>query len=159
MLTSGTGFSKGQVVRKPSATLNLPSMTGAKDQARSGELSYLSESYRSDLRDAADTYWRTGRDTASMGAAVLFDLDCSRYSGLHRHIGRIRGCRAHPILHFRRDLPGASDPGVDNIQGIGSVRPRQRTGNLEVSGPTFSFEAPRNEALQPAISSIFTLSG
>src|SRR5258705_6228544 len=66
---------------------------------------------------------------AEMGAVVLPDLDRCRRSRLHRHIGRNSGYRPLPVLCLRRDLPGAADPGANDLQGMSGLFPSLRGAN------------------------------
>src|SRR6266550_3042273 len=59
-------------------------------------------------------------DNSEMGADLLSGVCCRRHTRLHRHIGGIRGHRALPVLRVRGDLPGAADPGIDDLQGVGA---------------------------------------
>src|SRR5215813_8723333 len=45
-------------------------------------------------------------------------LDHRRAARLHRDLGRERRHRAGVVLHLRRDLPGAADPGTDGLSSI-----------------------------------------
>src|SRR5258707_2439530 len=83
---------------------------------------------------------------AEMGAVVLPDLDRCRRSPLHRHIGCNSGYRPLPVLCLCRDLPGAADPGANDLQGMSGLFPSLRGANgSRGCGPD---DGLRDEAIQ-----------
>src|ERR1700694_5687595 len=80
-----------------------------------------------------------GDDNSEMGADLLSGVDRRRRARLHRHIGRIGGCRPLPVLCLRRDLPGPADPRPHHLQG---VRRQNRPNSL--------LRGPKGSGLRPA---------
>src|ERR1700694_2932842 len=64
-----------------------------------------------------------GDDNSEMGADLFSGVDRRRRARLHRHIGRIGGCRPLPVLCLRCDLPGPSAPWAHHLPGV-----RRQTG-------------------------------
>src|SRR5689334_10552472 len=58
------------------------------------------------------------RDTAEMGPDLPRDLDHRRHPRIHWRFRGLRRHRPHPVLHLRRDLPGAADTRAHDIQGV-----------------------------------------
>jgi hypothetical protein len=57
---------------------------------------------------------------AKVGIDLSGGVDRRRRVGLHRHFGSQRRHRARAVLHFRRNLPGASGPRIDHPSSLTS---------------------------------------
>src|SRR5665213_1194494 len=112
MLLRGNRFIKSKLMKIAGEPALRPAVRSA-----------ISRRCRSGGARAAKATGVVGHDYSEMGADLLSGVDRCRYPRFHRRIRRLGRCRPLPVLCFRGDLPGAADPGADDLQGIAENRP------------------------------------